>query len=181
MASSIACGSKAQELVLTVDGKSQPVALKSGYIYPSTIGLSKNTETKKASSYAFHLADYNLNPERGQLSLREAPTSDGYLVVFELIGKENEPAGTPLAPGVYPMATAGAGPFQFSVTRDYGLGFHSYQQSKKTLTSLDSGKMTGSVKISAVAGEDVSGEIDVTDGKKSIKGSFTAKMIKLPR
>jgi len=43
---------------------------------------------------------------------------------------------------------------------------------------LDRGTLTGDVKLTSASAEEISGEIDVTSGDTSIKGSFTANILK---
>ncbi|MBK9767513.1 MAG: hypothetical protein IPP63_11110, partial [Chloracidobacterium sp.] len=43
-------------------------------------------------------------------------------------------------------------------------------------TSFSASKITGQVEIKSVTADTVSGTIDVTEGDKSVKGSFTAKI-----
>jgi hypothetical protein len=48
----------------------------------------------------------------------------------------------------------------------------------ETKNWLDRSSLTGEVKITSVSGDTASGEIDVTAGDSSIKGSFSAKILK---
>ena len=43
---------------------------------------------------------------------------------------------------------------------------------------LDRGTLTGEVKLTSASADEISGDIDVTSGDTSIKGSFTAKILK---
>lgn len=153
------------------------LAVKSGFIYPGSIGLSKNTEVKYASSYSFHLADYELDSSRGLISIGETPKTDGTLVSFSIIGKEGGNNKTPIEAGEYPIAKADGGPFQYKVTRDFGSAITVFSGGKKDQAFLNQSKTSGKVTIESVSGETVSGNVELNDGQNSFKGTFTAKMI----
>jgi hypothetical protein len=48
----------------------------------------------------------------------------------------------------------------------------------ETKTWLDRSALNGEVKVTSVSDDSASGEIDVTAGDMTIKGSFTAKILK---
>lgn len=173
-----ACGGGAKSLDVGYKGAApKKLAVKSGFIYPSSIGLSKNTEVKYASAYSFHIADYEQDSSKGVVSLNLAPKTDGMQVVFQIIGKEGGDAKTPIEPGEYPVAKSDGGPFQYKVTRGFGSSIAMYAGGKKDQSYLNESKTTGKVTISSVAGGDVTGEVDLNDGQNSFKGTFSAKMI----
>lgn len=153
------------------------LAVKSGFIYPSSIGLSKNNEVKYASAYSFHIADYEQDSSKGVVSLNLAPKTDGMQVVFQIIGKEGGDAKTPIEPGEYPVAKSDGGPFQYKVTRGFGSSIAMFTGGKKDQSYLNESKTTGKVTIASVTSDEVSGEVDLGDGQNSFKGSFSAKLI----
>lgn len=176
--SACAGGGGAKSLEVAVKGGTpKKLDVKSGFIYPGSIGLSKNNEVKYASSYSFHLADYELDGSRGMISLGETPKTDGTQVSFSIIGKEGGNNKTPIDTGEYPVAKADGGPFQYKVTRGFGSSVSVFTGGKKDQVALNDSKTTGKVTISSVAGDEVSGTVDLSDGQNSFKGSFSAKLI----
>ncbi len=175
-----ACGGGAKGLDVSVKGSApKKVPLKSGYIYPSSVGLSKNSVVKYASSYSFHVADYDLDASKSMISINETPKTDGMMISFQIVGKEGGNAQTPVEPGEYPMAKPDGGPFQYHVTRGYGNSITVFTGGKKDQAYLNESKTTGKVTISSVSGDEVTGEVDLKDDQNSFKGSFSAKMIKV--
>jgi hypothetical protein len=43
---------------------------------------------------------------------------------------------------------------------------------------LERGTVSGEVRVTSVSGDTMSGDVDLTSGETSIKGSFTAKILK---
>lgn len=168
----------AKNLEVSVKGGTpKKLDVKSGFIYSTPIGLSKNNEVKYASSYSFHIADYEQDGSRGMISLGETPKTDGTQVVFQIVGKEGGDAKTPIEPGDYPVAKPDGGPFQYKVTRGYGSSIAVFAGGKKDQAYLNESKTTGKVTIASVSGDEVSGTVDLNDGQNSFKGTFSAKMI----
>ena len=110
--------------------------------------------------------------ERRHLTMDKALTSDDQVrVVFSLIGDEGTndksapKAGTYSAKADKFMKVESAG----LVARKGGADVKSW---------LDRSMLSGEVKVSSASADEISGDVDLTSGDTSIKGSFTAKVLK---
>ncbi len=176
-----ACQSKSG-LKLSFEGASEKaMEIKSGFIYASTKTFSapdgKGGFTHgKAASYTFYVATYPLDTKRGSISLGKATTADGQMrVSFSLVGAEGTTAGgkeaSPVAKGDYSAKAE-----KFMKVESIQIAVHS--GGKEVKHRLNEKKTEGSVKITSVEGDKVTGEIEVKEGKNAIKGGFTAQLWK---
>lgn len=139
-----------------------------------TFSFTKDGQTTstKAASHYFAMANYDLDTTSGMISMGKPLTADGQArVAIQLVGEEGTDDKATLKTGTY---TTKAEKFN---KIDY-LNISVYSEGKENKVSFNIDKADGEVKITSVSDESVSGEIDVTEGDKSVKGSFTAKITK---
>jgi len=127
--------------------------------------------SKKGGSVSFEfvnfeaksLADYKLTAD-GQMRVR-----------FSVVGEENTDQKTPIKIGTYTTDAE-----KFMRLNNIDVVTFVDGKEKSDYYSMMSGSATakGSLKINSVTDDSVSGEIDVVDGERSIKGSFMAKLPK---
>jgi len=149
------------------------LAIKSSYTYPVTKTFTDiNQKITTAASYYVYAANYDLDAGNFAMTLDKPMISDDQMrVVFSLTGEEgtNEKsalkAGTYSAKGDKHMKVESVG----TVTRRGGPDIKTW---------LDRSTLTGDVKVTSVSDDSISGDIDVTAGEATIKGSFTAKILK---
>jgi hypothetical protein len=131
-----------------------------------------NQKITTAATYNVYAANYDLDAGNFAMTLQKPLTSDDQVLVeFSLVGEEGTNEKAPLKAGAYSakadkyMKVESAG----IVTRKGGADNKNW---------LDRSTLTGQVKLSVVTEDSISGDIDVTAGESSIKGSFTAKILK---
>jgi hypothetical protein len=106
------------------------------------------------------------------MTLDKPMTSDDQMrVVFSLVGEEGTAEKSALKAGTY---SAKAGKYMKVET----VGTVTRKGGPDTKTWFDRSKLTGEVKLTSVTDDAISGDIDVTSGDSTIKGSFTAKILK---
>lgn len=148
------------------------MAVKSGYAFAVTKTFTDiNNKITTASTYNVFAANYDLDGSFFAQTINKPMTSDDNLrVTFSLVGDEGGTEKTALKTGTY---SAKADKFMKAETA----GIISRKGSADSTVWLDRSTLTGDVKISSVSGDTVTGEVDLTSGDKSIKGSFTAKIL----
>ena len=110
-----------------------------------------------------NLAAYKLTAD-GQMRLR-----------FSVVGDENTDQNTPIKVGTY---TTQAEKFMRLNNVDFVTFADGKEKSDYYSMMSSSATAKGSLKINSVSADSVSGEIDVVDGERSVKGSFNAKLAK---
>lgn len=148
------------------------VAIKSAYSFAVTKSFTDVTnKITTAPSYQVFSANYDLDSATFAMSLGKPLTSDDQVrVEFSLVGDQGGNEKTPLKEGTY---SAKADKFM----KVESVGIVTRKGGADNKQWLDRSSLTGEVKISSVSGDTASGEIDVTAGDTSIKGSFTAKIL----
>lgn len=149
------------------------LATKSGY----TFGVTKtftdiSGKMSTASAYYTYAANYDLDAGNFGLTLDKPLTSDDNVrVVFNLIGEEGTNDKSPLKAGTY---SAKADKYMKVET----VGIVSRKGGADTKFWLDRSTLTGEVKLTSASADEIAGDINVSAGDNSIKGSFTAKVLK---
>lgn len=148
------------------------VAIKSVFADPVTKTFTDASgKMTTAVVYNIHVANYELNGERFGASLNNPmPSDDSVRVLFSLVGDEGTKENSPLKAGTYSakadkylkIETVGI------VTRKGGTEIKNW---------FDRSTLSGEVKVTSVSGDTATGDIDVTAGDNTIKGSFTAKIL----
>ena len=169
-----ACGMNENNLQVKTAGAEIPFKQTSSGTYTSTktFSFSKDgqTTTTKSAAHHFALANYELDTSSGMISLDKALTTPEQVRInFQITGEEGTDDKTPIKSGTY---TASADKFnKIDLIR-----IVTFADGKETKTSFRIDKTEGEIKINSVNGESVSGEINLTEGDKSVKGAFTAKI-----
>ena len=155
----------------TTGEKDLPV--KSSYAFAVTKTFTDiNNKITTASAYNVYVANYDLDANNFAMTMDKPLTSDDQVrVVFSLIGDEGTNDKSPPKAGTYSakadkfMKVESAG----LVARKGGADIKSW---------LDRSMLSGEVKVSSASADEISGDVDLTSGDTSIKGSFTAKVLK---
>lgn len=175
-----ACGSAASGpaslSVKTDGGEAKEVPVKSGGFYASTKSWSKPGTSATSSSYFVCVANYDIDMTQGAISIGAKVSSDDQTkVCFSLNGEENGNDKTPPASGTYGMENRGEGfPFK-SIS---SVSVRTFEDGKEVRKSLNSSKTEGEIRITDASADEMSGEIDLSDGENQIKGTFSAKAFK---
>jgi len=149
------------------------VPVKSAYSFAVTKTFTDtNNKITTASAYNTDAANYDLDAGNFAMTLDKPLASDDQVrVMFSLIGEQGTDQKAPLKAGTY---SARADKFMKVET----VGIVSRKGGADNKVWLDRGTLTGDVKLTSASAEEISGDIDVTSGDTSIKGSFTAKILK---
>lgn len=155
----------------TTGDKDLPV--KSSYAFAVTKTFTDiNNKITTASAYNVYVANYDLDANNFAMTMDKPLTSDDQVrAVFSLIGDEGTNDKSPLKAGTYSakadkyMKAESAG----IVARKGGADVKSW---------LDRSMLSGEVKVTSASADEISGDVNLTSGDISIKGSFTAKVLK---
>jgi hypothetical protein len=167
------CGAGESKLEVKAGGKSLPFAVKSSGTYSAVKTFTENkdgqTKITKASSNYIVLANYDLDTSSGMSSMEKATTAaDQVRVAIQIVGQEGTDDKTGFKTGTYQVKSE-----KFDKVDYVNVAF--FADGKETKNFFDLSKASGQVKITAVAADSVSGEIDLTEGDKTVKGTFTAR------
>jgi len=170
----IACGAGESKLQLKIGGKDSTLEVKSSGTYTSTKTFSTTkdgqTTSTKAVSHYFALGNYELDTSSGMISLDKPVSADSQIrVAFQIVGEESTDDKAPIKTGTY-------SPKNEKFNDVDSMRVMIFENGKETKNMFNMDKAEGEIKINSVSGETVSGEINITEGDKSVKGSFTAKI-----
>lgn len=148
------------------------VAIKSVFADPVTKTFTDTTgKITTAVVYNVHAANYELDGGRFGASLNNPmPADDSIRVMFSLVGEEGTKENSPLKTGTY---SAKADKYMKVET----VGIVTKKNGTEIKNWFDRSTLKGEVKVTSVSGDSASGDIDVTAGDNTIKGSFTAKIL----
>jgi len=155
----------------TTGDKDLPI--KSSYAFAVTKTFTDiNNKITTASAYNVYVANYDLDANNFAMTMDKPLTSDDQVrAVFSLIGDEGTNDKSPLKAGTYSakadkyLKAESAG----IVARKGGADVKSW---------LDRSMLSGEVKVTSASADEISGDVNLTSGDISIKGSFTAKVLK---
>jgi hypothetical protein len=147
--------------------------VKSAYAFTVTktfTDTSNNIST--ASAYNVYAANYDLDAANFAMTMDKPLTYDDQVrVVFSLIGDQGTNDKSPPKAGTY---SAKADKFMKVETA----GIVSRKGGQDNKVWLDRHTLTGDVKVTSASADEISGDVDLSSGDTSIKGSFTAKILK---
>jgi len=148
-------------------------AVKSSYAFVVTKTFTDiNGKMSTASAYYTYAANYDLDAGNFAMTLDKPLTSDDQVrVVFSLIGEEGTNDKSPLKAGTY---SAKSDKFM----KVESVGIVSRKGGPDTKFWFDRSTLTGAVKLTSASADEIAGDIDVTAGENSVKGSFRAKVLK---
>jgi hypothetical protein len=148
------------------------LAVKSSYASAVTKSFTDTTnKITTAPSYRVYAANYDLDAANFAMTLDKPLTSDDHLrVVFSLVGEQGGNEKTPPKAGTYSAKAD-----KFMKVEDVALVSRKGGTDSKMW--LDRSTLTGDVKVTSVSGDTMSGDVDLSAGETSIKGSFTSKVL----
>jgi hypothetical protein len=150
--------------------KDMPV--KSGYAFAVTKTFTDTSnKITAASAHNVYVANYDLDAGNFAMTLNKPLSADDQVrVEFSLIGEQGTNDKSPLKAGTY---SAKADKFMKVET----VGIVSRKGGADNKVWLDRSTLTGEAKVTSVSGDTISGDVDLSSGEISIKGSFTAKVL----
>jgi hypothetical protein len=149
------------------------VAVKSSYTFAVTKSFTDaNGKITTAASYRAYVANYDLDAGNFAMTMDKPLTSEDHVrIVFSLVGDEGGNDKTLPKPGTYSAKAD-----KYMKVEDVTIVAR--KGGTDARISLDRSTLNGEVKINSASADLVAGEIDLTSGETSIKGSFTAKVLK---
>jgi len=155
----------------TTGEKDLPV--KSSYAFAVTKTFTDiNNKITTASAHNVFVANYDLDANNFAMTMDRPLTSDDQVrVVFSLIGEEGTNDKSPPRAGTY---SAKADKYM----KVESVGLVARKSGADVKSWLDRSMLSGEVKISSASADQISGDVDLTSADTSIKGSFTAKVLK---
>jgi len=149
------------------------LAVKSSYTFPVTKTFTDiNQKITTAATYNVYAANYDLDAGNFAMTLQKPLTAEDQVrVEFSLVGEEGTNEKSALKTGTY---SAKADKYMKVET----VGLVTRNGSADSKNWFDRSTLTGEVKLTSVSADSISGDIDVTAGGSSVKGSFTAKILK---
>lgn len=176
----VACSSSAgvggsPKMDIKIGGKDSALSVKSSGTNNSVKTFTDTTGAMTtASSFYVIMANYDMDTTSVASMAKPVSSADQVRVQLQLIGEQGTNDKTDLKPGIYK-----ADPKEKFMKVD-SITVSTFADGKETKTAFDTmfsgSKITGQVEIQSVTADSLSGTIDVTDGDKSIKGPFTARM-----
>lgn len=149
------------------------VPIKSSYAYAVNKTFTDiNNKITMASAYNVYAANYDLDATTFAMTLDKPLTADDQIrVTFNLVGDEGTNDKSAPKAGTY---SAKADKFMKVET----VGIVSRKGGADNKVWLDRSTLTGEVKVTSASADEISGDVDLSAGNTSIKGSFTAKILK---
>ena len=149
------------------------LAVKSGYAFAVTKTFTDiNNKITTSSAYNVYVANYDLDAGNFAMTMDKPLASDDQVrVMFSLIGDEGTNDKSPLKAGTYSAKAD-------KHMKVESVGIVSRKGGADNKAWLDRSTLSGEVKVTSASADEISGDIDVTAGDTTIKGSFTAKVLK---
>jgi len=168
-------GSSTAKMDIKIGGKDTFLTIKSS-------GSNKNVKTftdttgKMTTATSFYAMTANYDMDTTNIASMKKPLTapEQVRVMMQLIGEEGTDQNSEFKAGTYK-----ADPKEKFMKLDY-LAVTTFVDGKETTTNFDTSfsgsKITGQVEVKSVTADAITGTIDVTEGDKSVKGPFTAKI-----
>lgn len=146
---------------------------KSGYAFAVNKTFTDiNGKITSASAYNVYLANYDLDAKNFSMTLDKPLTADDQVrATFSLIGDEGTNDKSPVKVATY---SAKADKY----VKAESAGIVARKNGADVKSWLDRSTLTGEVKVTSATADEISGDVNLSSGDMSIKGSFTAKILK---
>lgn len=170
-------GAAASKLSVKLGAKESSIEVKSSMSsYGNIISTTPGKPPVQTFSHSIYLANYEMDTTN-EATMKKALTAPEQIrIVIGLDGEEGTKSDSPFKVGNYVLKTSER------INRVSLVSITTFADGKEKTESFDTmsslSKATGDVKITAVTGDTVSGELNVSEGDKSISGKFTAKLPK---
>jgi flagellar basal body rod protein FlgC len=168
-------GGGSAKMDIKAGGKDTGLAIKSSGTDKSVKTFTdKEGKVTTATSFYAIMANYDMDTTNVASMKKPLTAPDQARVMLQLIGEEGTDQKSEFKPGTYKADPAG------KYMKLDSLVVTTFADGKETATSFDTNfsgsKITGQVVVKSVTADAISGDIDVSEGDKSVKGAFTAKI-----
>jgi len=150
-------------------------AKTSGTELGNVISTTPGQPSLQTSSHTIYLANYDMDTTNVGTMRKSLTAADQIRVEIGITGESSTDQKTPFKAGTYAVSNDKINDVRLLRVTTFADG---KQNTIDFDTMSSSTKMTGEVKITSVTDDAVSGSIDITEGDKSVKGSFTGKLTK---
>jgi len=179
----LGCGNAASnaitspKLTITIGEKATSLDVRSSGIYKTMISYGNvDGEAQHATSVTLVMANFDLDTT-SRSSLENPLTSEDQIrLTMQLVGEQGTDQNGELKPGVY--TTKKDDKFMKVSKLDVSTFVGGVVSNLSFDSSGAESKVTGQVELKSVTAEAIAGVIDVTDGDRTVKGDFTAKLAK---
>jgi len=169
-------GTSSHKLDVKVGGKDSTLDLKPGATYlGNVISTAPGKPNIQTFAHTLYLANYDLDTSTPGWQRKPPASPEHMRVDIQITGEEGTKDDSPFKVGTYsPKAD------KFNDVRS--IIINSTIDGKETKTIFNTGysdsTVAGELKITAVTADAVSGEVNLSEGANSIKGTFTANLPK---
>ena len=168
-----ACGgaSSGPKLEVNDGSKTSTLNIKTGEVYyGNVISTYPGKPSLQTFAHDIVLANYDID----QTTMHKPLTAPEQMrVEIQLTGEAGTKEDSPLKVGTYRVKNE-------AINRVRSIGIRTFAGGKENKlyfeTMSSSSTAAGDVTIKSITGDTVSGEMNLTDGSKSIKGTFVAKL-----
>lgn len=169
-------GSSSSKINIKVGGKDSTMEVKSGGVYyGNVISTSPGKPSIQTFSHSIYLANYEMDTTNAATMKKALTAPEQIRLLIGLQGEEGTKTDSPFKVGTYTLKAERFNKVSVVMITTFADGKEKTDDFD-TMSSMS--KAEGEVKITAVTADSVSGEINVTEGDKTIKGTFTAKLPK---
>lgn len=169
-------GSSSPKLNIKVGGKDSTMEVKSGGVYyGNVISTSPGKPPIQTFSHSIYLANYEMDTTNAATMKKALTAPEQVRILIGLQGEEGTKDDSPFKVGTYTLKAERFNKVSTVMISTFADG---KEKSDNFDTMSSMSKADGEVKITSVTADSVSGEINVTEGDKTIKGTFTAKLPK---
>jgi flagellar basal body rod protein FlgC len=168
-------GGGSAKMDIKAGGRDTGLAIKSSGTDKSVKTFTdKEGKVTTATSFYAIMANYDMDTANFASMKKTLTAPDQARVMLQLIGEEGTDQKSEFKPGTYKADPAG------KFMKLDSLVVTTFADGKEVATSFDTNfsasKITGQVVVKSVTADAISGDIDVSEGDKSVKGAFTAKI-----
>ncbi|MBK6722631.1 MAG: hypothetical protein IPG58_04940 [Acidobacteria bacterium] len=171
-----ACGGGGSSLAIKSGDKSMSFSAKSSSTdFGNVIATSPGKPDLQTSVHTIYLANYEMDTTNVGTMRKPLTSADQIRVEFSVTGEAATNEKTPFKIGTYAVTNDKINDIRYVKVTTFADG----KENKIDFDTMSSmSKITGEVKITSVTETELSGSIDITEGDKSVKGNFTAKIAK---
>lgn len=173
----LACGGGVggASIAIKAGGKDINLATKTSGTYKTVKTFTDiNQNITKATAFDVYLANYEMDATSPMTMRKPLTTPDQVRLSMQLIGAEGTDHNSEFKPGVYKADPTG------KYMKLDSLSMTTFADGKEVNTRFETmstgSKISGQVEVKTVTADSISGTIDVTEGDKTIKGDFVAKI-----
>ena len=176
--STVGIGTSAPKLDVKIGGKDSTLNVKSGAVnYSAMAFTAPDKPAVNTFVHYIYLANFEMDTTGPAWMRKPLTAPDQMRVDIALTGEDGTKVDSPFKVGTYSAQAKNTNGVRTAIINTFADG----KQTETRFVSLMEGgnsKTSGEVKITSVTADTVSGEVNLTEGDKAIKGTFTAKLPK---